>query len=138
MTAFAQEFHVAEGSFEISFLPQPSIEGVQAMHFEKTFSGGLSGSSRGHMLSIRTEVEGSAAYVALELVETTLLGVEGSFALQHRGTRKRGSDSLFLEIVPDSGVGGLVGISGSMTIQISEGKHHYRIEYSLTKYETPC
>jgi hypothetical protein len=36
-----------------------------------------------------------------------------------------------VEIVPDSGTGGLVGLSGTMKIIPKDGKHYYEIEYAL-------
>jgi hypothetical protein len=34
-------------------------------------------------------------------------------------------------VVPDSGTGELVGLSGSMKIDIVEKQHHYEFSYSL-------
>jgi hypothetical protein len=34
-------------------------------------------------------------------------------------------------VVPDSGTGELVGLSGRMDIQVVEGKHHYELEFEL-------
>jgi hypothetical protein len=36
-----------------------------------------------------------------------------------------------LTLVPDSGTGDLVGISGTMTIDIKDGRHVYTFDYSL-------
>jgi hypothetical protein len=36
-------------------------------------------------------------------------------------------------VVPDSGTGQLVGITGKMTITITDGKHSYDFEYTLPK-----
>jgi hypothetical protein len=43
----------------------------------------------------------------------------------------RGVPQLTLTVIPDSGTGDLTGISGSMTIQIADGKHSYELSYSL-------
>ena len=56
------------------------------MTLDKTFSGELEGTSKGHMLAAGTNVQGSAGYVALERVAGTLHGRSGPFVLQHSGT----------------------------------------------------
>jgi hypothetical protein len=47
----------------------------------------------------------------------------------------RGMKRLFLEVVPDSGSGQLVGLSGRMSIDIAGGEHFYRFEYTLPEAE---
>ena len=54
------------------------------------------------MLSVGTDVKGSAAYVAIERVTGTLHGRAGSFVLQHNGTMTRGEPQLSVAVVPDS------------------------------------
>jgi Protein of unknown function (DUF3224) len=46
----------------------------------------------------------------------------------------RGSPRLTIEVVPDSGTEELAGIARSMTIQIAEGKHSYRLDYTLRQH----
>jgi hypothetical protein len=43
----------------------------------------------------------------------------------------RGAQQLTVTVVPDSGTGQLVGLSGKMAIQIDGGKHSYQFEYTL-------
>jgi hypothetical protein len=43
----------------------------------------------------------------------------------------RGAQDLTIIIVPDSGTEGLTGITGTMTIDIRDGKHFYGLDYSL-------
>ena len=43
----------------------------------------------------------------------------------------RGAPTLNVTVVPDSGTGELVGIAGTMTIVIANGKHSYDFAYSL-------
>jgi hypothetical protein len=83
------------------------------------------------MLSAMGNVQGSAGYVAIERVTGTLHGKRGSFVLQHTGTMDRGAPSLSIHVVPDSGTEELVGLTGSMQIQIEQGKHFYTFDYSL-------
>jgi hypothetical protein len=102
------------------------------MSIDKQFHGDLEASSAGQMLAFSSAVKGSAGYVALERVEGRLQGRSGSFVLQHSGTMTRGTPQLAITVVPDSGTGELMGLSGRMTIEISEGKHSYTFEYTLT------
>jgi hypothetical protein len=83
------------------------------------------------MLSAGTEVKGSAGYVAMERVTGTLKGRSGSFVLQHNATMTRGEPQLSITVVPDSGSGQLVGITGKMNIIIAAGKHSYEFDYTL-------
>jgi hypothetical protein len=131
MSNLALAEHLAQGSFEISMEAGDTSAGFNTFVFAKVFQGDLVGSSQGSMLTIHTDIEGSAAYVALESVEASLNGKLGRFVLQHRGTRDRGVESLFLEIVPDSGSGVFEGASGRMTISIKNGTHFYELIYSL-------
>jgi hypothetical protein len=83
------------------------------------------------MLATMTKVEGSGAYVALELVTGKLNGRRGSFVLQHKGTMSKGVYNMNVTVVPDSGTEELTGIVGTMTITIEGGKHSYSFEYTL-------
>jgi len=102
------------------------------MLINKQFHGDLDASSIGEMLSVNTEVKGSAGYVALERVNGKLHGRSGSFALQHSGIMARGMPQLSVTVVPDSGTNELAGISGSMAINIADGKHSYVFNYAFS------
>ena len=124
----------AAGSFEVKLLPQPLADaesGLGRMSIDKVFSGDLQGTSKGEMLSALTAVKGSAGYVAIERVTGTLQGRSGSFMLQHLGTMTRGTPTLTVLVVPDSGTEGLTGIAGSLSINITDGKHFYTLDYTL-------
>ena len=131
---------VAKGEFTVAMKPL-EFEGVDAsaklgrMSIDKRISGDLVASSRGQMLTATTDVQGSAVYVAVERVTGTLDGREGSFALYHRGVMERGQPSLSVAVVPDSGTGGLAGISGDFRIILEGGRHAYEFEYSLPEAE---
>jgi uncharacterized protein DUF3224 len=103
------------------------------MSGDKQFHGDLEGTSKVQMLTAMTDVKGSAGYVAIERVTGTLHGHTGSFVLQHSGSSNRGATQLSITVVPDSGTGQLVGITGKMTITITDGKHSYDFEYTLPK-----
>lgn len=122
----------ASGSFDIQLKPCEDTE-FQAgrLTIDKTYYGHLVGTGKGQMLSVRTEIADSAAYVAIELIEGTLGGKGGTFALQHSGRMTRGEPSLSVQIVPDSGTGELEGIAGTMTIDQSTGGHRYELTYTI-------
>ncbi len=121
----------ASGGFDVKLGPEPSDEFIARMSIDKRFAGDLVAVSSGQMLSASTEIEGSAGYVAMERVSGTLKGRHGTFVLQHSGTMDRGHQRLTITVVPDSGTGELVGLSGSMRITITDGKHSYDFEYSV-------
>ena len=125
-----------EGAFDVKIIPQAAEtsaagEIIGRMLLDKRFHGGLDATSVGQMLAMRSKISGSAGYVAMELVQGNLAGRAGSFVLQHSGTMNRGSASLSLNVVPDSGTDALEGLVGSMEIIIAEGKHSYKFDYSL-------
>ena len=124
------------GQFDIQRMPQPGCDlgdGVHATHvrFEKQFHGALDAQSVVHMLAVGTAVAGSAAYVAVERVSGSIEGRRGSFLFQHNGTMDRGTPTLALTVVPDSGDDELLGLRGQMAIDIVDGEHHYRFDYTL-------
>ncbi len=122
----------AHGTFEVDLRPIGGNDGpIAVMSINKTFAGDLNGSSVGQMLAFRTPVQGSAGYVAMERVTATLAGRQGGFTLQHNGLMTRGTPQLSVVVVPDSGSEGLLGLSGTLEITISEGRHDYRLVYSL-------
>ncbi|WP_262690411.1 DUF3224 domain-containing protein [Kordiimonas aestuarii] len=103
--------NTVSGTFEVKLEPKADVfpEGMalNALSIDKQFSGPLSGSSKGMMISAMGGVQGSAGYVALEVVTGNLNGKAGTFALQHFGVMDRGSPSLTVKVVPDSGTGEL-------------------------------
>ena len=125
--------HHARGAFDVKLTPLESSAGKELgrMSIDKTFHGELDATSKGEMLAAMTPVKGAAGYVAIEKVTGKLAGRDGTFVLQHLGTMTRGEGKLTVTVVPDSGTGQLVGLSGTMSIEITEGKHFYHFEYSL-------
>jgi len=124
----------AIGTFDVKATPAPA-DGLDAelsrLTLEKQFHGDLEGTSKAVMLAASTSVKGSAGYVAMEKVTGSLKGRTGSFILQHSGTMTRGEPQLKVSVVPDSGTGQLVGLTGTMDIKIADGKHSYDFEYTL-------
>jgi hypothetical protein len=101
------------------------------MSIDKQFHGDLEASSKGQMLAAMTSVKGSAGYVAIEQVTGSLHGRNGTFVLQHSGTMTRGAPQLIVSVVPDSGTAELAGLTGTMTIIVTDGKHSYEFDYTL-------
>ncbi|MCA1581665.1 MAG: DUF3224 domain-containing protein [Acidobacteria bacterium] len=127
----------ATGTFDVKLDAQTAEErtggvAISRMSIDKHFHGDLEGTSKGQMLAAGTGVKGSAGYVAIEQVSGTLHGRTGTFVLQHTGTMTRGAPRLSVTVVPDSGTGQLAGLAGKMAIRITEGKHFYELEYTLT------
>jgi Protein of unknown function (DUF3224) len=125
----------SKGTFDVKVVPQaqddPAGGPFGRLFLDKQFHGDLDGTSKGQMLAAGTAVEGSAGYVALELVTGTLNGRHGSFILQHTGTMTRGVPTMIITVVPDSGTDQLAGLAGKMTIIIAGGTHSYEFEYTL-------
>ena len=125
----------AKGTFDVKMAPQTDDKvgdpTVGRMALDKQFHGDLEGTSKGQMLAVSTDVPGSAGYVAMERVNGSLHGRNGTFALQHNGVMTRGEPELSITVVPDSGTGELAELAGKMTINIVDGKHFYEFEYIL-------
>jgi hypothetical protein len=126
----------ATGTFDVKVVPQAADDqsksaAVSRMSIDKQFHGGLEGTSRVEMLTAGTDVKGSAVYVAIEQFTGTLAGRKGSFLLHHTGIMTRGTPQLTVSVVPDSGTGQLVGLTGEMNITIADGKHSYDFAYTL-------
>jgi hypothetical protein len=122
----------ATGEFQVTLTPLAAeIGGTQRLALTKRFDGALAGTSTGQMMSAGDPGKGQAGYVALEVVEASLGGRRGGFALQHSGTMAQGTPSLSVTVVPDSGTGELVGLAGTFNIIIADGKHSYEFDYTL-------
>lgn len=127
---------LANGPFEVKLNPESlsavaENSGLGRMSLNKQFQGDLEAVSHGEMLAFRSSVQGSAGYVAMETVQGVLGGRQGSFVLQHSSTMTRGEPKQSITVVPDSGTGELLGLSGSMIIHIDNGLHSYSFDYEL-------
>ena len=125
-----------KGEFDVKRTPEGGFDlggGAVAGHFrfDKQFQGALDATSVVHMLAVGTQVDGSAAYVAVERIDGTLDGLRGAFLTQHSGTLDRGAPALSVTVVPDSATGELEGLRGRMQIDIVEGKHYYTFDFTL-------
>lgn len=126
----------AEGTFDVKNTPLTADDvlagtAIGRYGLDKQFQGDLEGTSKGEMLGAGNPATGTAGYVAIEQVTGTLHGRTGSFAMQHFGTMEDNKFELVVKVVPGSGTGDLLGISGTMIIKIVGGKHSYQFDYFL-------
>jgi predicted flavoprotein YhiN len=128
--------HQATGAFTIDtgedepFGEQDGVK-LSRVRVTKTFAGEIAVSSTTALVMAGAQ-EGSAAYVGLEQVVASVRGHSGSFVLQHSATMTKDAQSLSLTVVPDSGTGELLGISGQARIEIdAEGGHRLILDYEL-------
>jgi hypothetical protein len=125
----------ARGTFDVKVTPFAADDTTDAtigrLALDKEFHGDLEAHSSGQMLGVQSPVEGSAGYVAMEVVTGSLHGRQGSFVLQHLGRMQGANMELRVQVVPDSGTGDLRSLAGTMTIIIEGGKHSYLFDYTL-------
>ncbi|HSZ61223.1 MAG TPA: DUF3224 domain-containing protein [Terriglobales bacterium] len=141
--AVQKEMHVlhAKGSFDIKMTPAEATEFEKAndiarLTSEKTWHGDFEGVSHGEMITGSTASTGSMAYVAIERMTGKLNGRQGSFTFAHRASMMKGdapsAGDLSVTVIPNSGTGELIGLTGSLMIQIdAQGKHTWTFDYSL-------
>ena len=125
---------IARGSLDVIMESEPPFleqDGLQLSRnvVRKEFSGDIVGTSEAQMIAAFTGTPGSAGYVAIEHFEGLVDGKSGSFVLQHSGVINRGDAQLTVTIVPDSGTGELVRISGTLEIDNDGGQHSYNFDY---------
>lgn len=102
-------------------------------HMVKTFEGDLAGHSITWFLGCLNQETGEGSYAAVEAVEASVHGRRGTFNVVHAAST-HGSDRYdeHFTIVPGSGTGELLGISGAGSIAIDEdGTHRLELEYTL-------
>lgn len=123
------------GEFQVKLTPQSPAPIEDAtlgrMAIDKEFTGPLTAQSKGMMTAFMTATKGSGGYVAIEKVTGKLEGREGTFVLQHSSIMERGAQQQNIFVIPDSGTGELLGLTGKMLIRIEAGKHFYDFSYRL-------
>jgi Protein of unknown function (DUF3224) len=104
---------------------------IARVRVEKTFSGGLTGTSTAELITVTTG-ETPRAYVAIERFEGRLGGRSGGFVLQHNAGGENGEPWLTWKITEGTGTGDLEGITGEGGIVIGpDGGHSYTLDYDL-------
>lgn len=124
----------ATGEFDVQMRPgDAELDGAAARwEFEKSWTGGLAGTSRGVMLSAGDPAGGAAGYVALEAFAGSLDGLDGRFVLSQLGQVTAGQQTLLYDVVPGTGAGALAGLTGRLTLTIEDGAHTYALAYDLS------
>lgn len=120
------------GEFDVKVTPVANDE-FGAMSLDKQYHGELTGTAKGRMLTAGDASKGAGAYVAIEHVSGALQGKKGTFALHHVGVMDPSGQSLSVAVVPGSATGELAGLSGTMSIDIKDGKHFYTLNYAIIK-----
>lgn len=126
----------AAGTFEVTVKPvaDDHLDGgaLARMTLDKVYHGDLEATAVGQMLTGMSPTEKtSGVYVAVERVTGALEGRRGTFMLHHTGVMDRGAQKLTITVVPDSGTGELTGLSGTLAIDIRDGKHFYTFDYRI-------
>ncbi len=129
----------ATGTFDVKITPADVSEpgkagGLGRMTIDKVWLGGIEGTSKGEMLTGITPDTGSMAYVAMERVNATVNGRQGTFYFTHKATMMKGdaaSGAMDVIVVPQSGTGQLTGLTGTLKIDITGNVHHYDLHYEL-------
>lgn len=133
---------VANATFSVTGWDQQPITepGVLPAHARaavtKTFQGDLEATSTAELLTVQAnpaDLGAGAGYIASEIITGWLDGREGSFVLQHGGISEvRGAMWTYGNIVPGTGTGSLVGITGTAEIrQEADGVHRITLEYEI-------
>jgi hypothetical protein len=129
----------ATGAFSVSdFTPTDHASEIATAlptghaHMVKTFSGAVEGRSLTQFSFAFSPETGAGTYVAMEAFEGTVDGRRGTFNFAHSATTSGSdrSDEFFL-IVPNSGTGELVGITGTGRVVIDEAGERMEFDYSL-------
>jgi hypothetical protein len=126
----------ASGTFDVKMENQPAYDSrdgtsLHRASLTKEFQGDFQGTSDAEMLSAMSQVPGSAGYVAVERMIGSLHGRSGSFVLLHKALAAHGEKWIEVSVVPDSGTGELAGLSGTLVIDVVDGKHTYDFDYTL-------
>lgn len=121
----------ARGTFEITLTPSEGLlEATGRFDFVKTWTGDLNAEGAGAMFSAGDPAAGAAGYVAIETVTGTLHGRHGGFVLLQRGLMLPDGMTLDYGIAPGSGTGELEGITGTVTLDTSNG-HAWELTFTL-------
>jgi hypothetical protein len=119
------------GSFTIdAWEPQEDPEalaGTARVRVRKTFSGDLVGTSRTELLTFGTQ-----SYCGFEVVEGTVAGRTGTFALRHAAEAAAGDSWLTWTVLAGSGTGELAGVRGEgQIVRADDGSHTYSLELTF-------
>ncbi len=121
----------ATGPFDVKILPESAGPPYGRMLLTKHYHGALEAEAQGEMLTGGDFKTGNAGYVAMETVTGTLDGHAGTFQVMQLGVMQAGKPELHCVVVPGSGSGALAGLTGTLTLDPTGGKHTYTLDYTL-------
>lgn len=102
---------------------------------KKEFTGDLTGESVAELLMCQAnpdDFNAGAGYVAMERVAGQLGGRTGTFVFQHGGLSGSGSAPYtFGQIIPGTGTGELVGLRGTVEINVTPEGHLITLDYTF-------
>ncbi len=126
----SQRIHTAVGQFTVEMSPGDSLlRSTSRLDLTKTWTGAISGTSTGVMITGGDPGTGTAGYVAFEAFDGEIDSRRGHILFQQFGTMNSGTYILRYEIVPGSGTDELSGMTGVITLTIRDGNHHVILEY---------
>ena len=97
----------------------------------KEYKGDIEGEAKVEYLMMYRSA-GSASFIGLERVTGSVGGRSGSFVLQHSGTFEEGIAKVTLSVVPGSGTGNLLGMSGEGGFSAGhQPPHAMTLDYSV-------
>lgn len=97
----------------------------------KSFEGGITGTAAAELLMAST-TGGTAVYVGIERVDAAVGGRKGTFVLRHCALGSAEGGDMRVDVLPGSGTGELVGLTGELTIAKSDDDEHtYSFSYRL-------
>jgi Protein of unknown function (DUF3224) len=133
MSSGAETTFETTATFTIDLSPGDSLlVGTALFRFTKAWTGGLTGTSSGVMLSAGDPTSGNAGYVALENFDGSLDDRSGTFVLQQSGVMASSGSRLEYTIVPGSGTGQLAGLTGTVELAVTADTHTVTVRYLLT------
>ena len=91
-------------------------------HVRRSFHGDLSGT--GNLMYLMTHLDTGASFIGLEKIVGILGGRTGSFVLRHTGSYDGEKATSEYEVVPGSGTGELVGLSGTGGFSAGHAEEH--------------
>ena len=114
-------------------IPGPALSRAKV---RKAFRGDLVGESTAELLMCQADpanLNAGAGYIASERVVGKLAGREGSFVMQHWGVSGGGAAPKTAGfIVPGSGTGQLVGLTGDIQVEVGPGgEHTLTLDYQI-------
>jgi len=121
--------HQATGAFDVKMEPQPADvaaagEVIGRMLLDKKYHGSLDATGKGQMLAVRTAIQGSAGYVAMNWSQASWMDAAAALCCSTAAPMNRGTARPGIEC--GAGFGHQANSSastGSMEIIITNGKH---------------